>query len=134
MLQYVEIIQLARRLSPQWLERADRVRPAIVEEVAKPQEIASLIGIWRLLQHRFKRTDRPQEIVLTEICEPNIQPDSRNVRSQCLGLVQHFERLRPPLAAHLTHAKIGESPRHTGVDRQHLPERALGIIQSARMQ
>jgi hypothetical protein len=34
----------------------------------------------------------------------------------------------------MNHSKIRIRPRHAGIDRQHLPERALGIIQPARMQ
>src|SRR5258708_3746659 len=85
------VLGLVCRSSPQWFERADCIRPAIVEEVAKPQQITSLVGIGRLLHDRLKRPDRTREIVLTEICETNIQPDSRNVRRQLLSLVQHFE-------------------------------------------
>src|SRR6202795_4158965 len=76
MLQHVEIIQLVRRSSPQWFERPDRIRPAIIEEKAKPQQISGWIGIRGLLNNRLKRPDGPREIVLTEICEPDVQPDS----------------------------------------------------------
>src|SRR5258708_17323955 len=134
MFQHVEIIQLVRGASPQWFERADRIRPAIVEEVAKAQQIASLIGIRRLLYDRLKRTDRPCEIVLTKICKPDVQPDSSNVRRELFSLVQHFESLQPLLATHMNYAEIGIRSRHSVVDHQHLPELALGFIELARTQ
>ena len=78
--------------------------------------------------------NRAHEIVLTEICEPDIQPDSRDARRELLGFVQHFESPRPLLAAHMNHAKIRISSRHAGIDRQHLPELAFGIIKLTRME
>src|SRR5260221_8209079 len=134
MFQHVEIIELVRGASPQWLQRADCIRPAIVEEVTKAQEIASLIGIRRLLYDRLKRTDRPREVVLTEIYKPDVQTDSRNARREFLRLVQHFESLRPLLATHMNYAEIGICSRHSGIDRQYRPELALGFIELARTQ
>ena len=88
----------------------------------------------RLRDHRLKRTDRPREIVLVEIGEPDVQPDSRNIRRKFFGLPQCRQSLRPLLAPHMNHAEIGVSSRYARVDRQHLPEGALTLIQPTRTQ
>src|SRR5208283_4380800 len=92
---YVEIVQLVGRLSPQWFQCFDGIRPPIVEEVAKTKQITRLIGIGRLLDDRLKGLDRPRKIVLPEIYKPDVQPNSRHLRSELLRLVEHGQSLRP---------------------------------------
>ena len=86
------------------------------------------------MHHRFKRRNRVSKIVLAIVNQPDVEPDSRNLRRQMFSLAQHLQRLRPLLAAHVDHTQIRVRARHLRIDRKHASKRMFGFVQVSALQ
>src|ERR1700677_3226568 len=75
----VEIIELIGCLCPQRLQRADCVGPTIAEEIAQSQQITSLKRVGRLPHYGFEWLNRPNEIILAEIDQPDVRAGASNI-------------------------------------------------------
>jgi len=84
----VKVVQLIGSLGPQRLECADRIAPAVVEEIAEAEQIASLLRIGDLLHDRLKRRYRPRKIILPEVDETDIQANSGCVGRKFLSFLE----------------------------------------------
>ena len=124
--QNVEIVQLVRRLRPERLEHGSGVGVALGEEVAKSQKVACLVGIGRIVHHGFKGSDGGAKIVLPVVDQADVETNSRDLRRQMFGFVQHLQRLRPLLAPHGDDAQVGISAGGLRIQRQDAAKGTLG--------
>src|SRR5438094_9142416 len=70
--EHVEVIQLIRRLCPQWFESGDGIGVAVGEEVTESQKIAGLIRRWHIAHNRLEGCDGGGKIILAVVDQSNI--------------------------------------------------------------
>ena len=109
------------------------ISPAIGEEVAQAQQVSRLQCVRLIVDYRFERRNGLKKFVLPVIGQADVQPDARDLRHQVLCVLQSVQSFCPLPAPHIDDAEIGVGGAGFGIDLQHLPKIAFGIVQlSAR--
>ena len=132
--EHVEITQLRGFLCPERFERVCRVRPALGEKIAEPQQMTGLHSVRLIADHRLEKWNSFQEFILPIIDEADVQPDSRHLRHQMFSLAQHLQSFSPLLAPHINHAEICISAAHLRIHSDHLLEVALRLVEPVLVQ
>jgi hypothetical protein len=129
--QHIQIGQVFRFLVPEGLKRSGGVGPAFGEKIAESQQIARLRGVGLIAHHRLKRRNCLEKFTLPVVCQPNVEPDPRDLRHQVFRLLQSLESLAPLLAPHVDHTQVRIRSPGLRIDLQHGTEIALRFVQLA---
>lgn len=116
---------------PKRFEGRDGICPSAIKEVTKSKKVSRLVGIGQLPHRGFEGCDGCQKIFLVIVNQTNVQLNPSHFGGQSLGCVEHCEGLRPFFAAHGNYGKVGVGSGYVGIDRQHLPEFVLGLVELA---
>ncbi len=82
----------------------------------------------------FERRNSFKKLILPVVGEADVQPDSRNLRQQPLGLAQIFQRLLPLLAPHVNDAKIRVRAAELRIELQGLAKVAFRFVEAPMCQ
>ena len=93
-----------------------------------------MVRIGNVFDDGFERRDCARKVVLAVVDEAYVEADSRDLRSEILGMVEHIERLTPLLSAHVNDSEVGVSTGDSWVERDHLTEGVFSVVEVVILQ